>query len=60
MVPKVGRVVPAATPHTPPFDPQRLTRDELIEAMLEASLALRYISLSTGFATIHFGSRVAA
>jgi demethylmenaquinone methyltransferase / 2-methoxy-6-polyprenyl-1,4-benzoquinol methylase len=33
-----------------------LTRDELSKAMLEAGFAeARYVSLSTGFATVHFG-----
>jgi demethylmenaquinone methyltransferase/2-methoxy-6-polyprenyl-1,4-benzoquinol methylase len=35
-----------------------LSRDELSKAMLEAGFVdARYISLSTGFATVHFGAR---
>ncbi len=38
-----------------------LSRDELSEMMLEAGFVdARYISLSTGFATVHFGLRAAS
>jgi demethylmenaquinone methyltransferase / 2-methoxy-6-polyprenyl-1,4-benzoquinol methylase len=38
-----------------------LTRDQLKEAMLEAEFVdAGYVSLSTGFATVHFGSRAAS
>jgi demethylmenaquinone methyltransferase / 2-methoxy-6-polyprenyl-1,4-benzoquinol methylase len=38
-----------------------LSRDELSKAMLEAGFVdARYISLSTGFATVHFGVRAAS
>ena len=38
-----------------------LSRDELRKAMLEAGFAdAHYVSLSTGFATVHFGSRAAS
>jgi demethylmenaquinone methyltransferase / 2-methoxy-6-polyprenyl-1,4-benzoquinol methylase len=37
-----------------------LSRDELSEAILEAGLVdARYVSLSSGFATVHFGQRAA-
>ncbi|OBK91618.1 hypothetical protein A5652_10520 [Mycobacterium sp. 1165178.9] len=37
-----------------------LSRDELSKAMLEAGFEnVRYVSLSTGFGTVHFGSRPA-
>jgi demethylmenaquinone methyltransferase / 2-methoxy-6-polyprenyl-1,4-benzoquinol methylase len=38
-----------------------LSRDELSKAMLEAGFVdARYVSLSTGFATVHFGVRAAS
>jgi demethylmenaquinone methyltransferase / 2-methoxy-6-polyprenyl-1,4-benzoquinol methylase len=64
VMPKIGRAVAwhrDAHHYTADSIRTWLTRDELIEAMREAGLVdSRYISLRTGFATIHFGARAAA
>jgi demethylmenaquinone methyltransferase / 2-methoxy-6-polyprenyl-1,4-benzoquinol methylase len=59
LMPRVGRAVAwhrDAHHYTADSIRTWLSRDELIEAMREAGFAdARYISLSTGFATVHFG-----
>ena len=64
VMPKVGRAVAwhrDAHHYTADSIRSWLSRDELSEGMLEAGFVdARYISLSTGFATVHFGSRAAA
>jgi demethylmenaquinone methyltransferase / 2-methoxy-6-polyprenyl-1,4-benzoquinol methylase len=64
VMPKLGRAVAwhrDAHHYTADSIRTWLSRDELKEAMLEAGFAdARYTSLSTGFATIHFGSRAAS
>jgi demethylmenaquinone methyltransferase / 2-methoxy-6-polyprenyl-1,4-benzoquinol methylase len=63
-MPKVGRAVAwhrDAHHYTADSIRTWLTRDELRKAMTEAGFDdARYISLTTGFATIHFGARPAA
>ncbi len=63
MMPKVGRAVAwhrDAHHYTADSIRTWLSRDELSKAMLEAGFVdARYTSLSTGFATVHFGARAA-
>ena len=64
VMPKLGRVVAwhrDAHHYTADSIRTWLTRDQLKEAMLEAEFVdADYASLSTGFATVHFGSRAAS
>jgi demethylmenaquinone methyltransferase/2-methoxy-6-polyprenyl-1,4-benzoquinol methylase len=64
VMPKVGRVVAwhrDAHHYTADSIRTWLSRDELSKAMGEAGFAdARYTSLSTGFGTVHFGSRAAS
>ena len=64
MMPKVGRVVAwhrDAHHYTADSIRTWLSRDELREAMLEAGFVDgRYVTLSTGFGTVHFGASAAA
>jgi demethylmenaquinone methyltransferase / 2-methoxy-6-polyprenyl-1,4-benzoquinol methylase len=63
VMPKVGRAVAwhrDAHHYTSDSIRTWLSRDELSKAMLDAGFVdARYISLSTGFGTVHFGSRAA-
>jgi len=63
VMPKAGRAVAwhrDAHHYTSDSIRTWLSRDELSKAMLEAGFVdARYISLSTGFGTVHFGSRPA-
>jgi demethylmenaquinone methyltransferase/2-methoxy-6-polyprenyl-1,4-benzoquinol methylase len=64
VMPKLGRLVAwhrDAHHYTADSIRTWLTRDQLKEAMLEAEFVdAGYVSLSTGFATVHFGSRAAS
>ena len=64
VMPKLGRLVAwhrDAHHYTADSIRTWLTRDQLKEAMLEAEFVdTGYASLSTGFATVHFGSRAAS
>ena len=64
VMPKVGRVVAwhrDAHHYTADSIRTWLSRDELSEAILEAGFVdARYVSLRTGFGTVHFGSRAAS
>lgn len=64
VMPKFGRLVAwhrDAHHYTADSIRTWLTRDQLKEAMLEAEFVdAEYVSLSTGFATVHFGSRAAS
>lgn len=64
VMPKVGRAVAwhrDAHHYTSDSIRTWLSRDELSEAMLEAGFVdAHYSSLSTGFGTVHFGSRAAS
>jgi demethylmenaquinone methyltransferase / 2-methoxy-6-polyprenyl-1,4-benzoquinol methylase len=64
VMPKVGRVVAwhrDAHHYTADSIRTWLSRDELSKAMLDAGFVdTRYVSLSTGFATVHFGVRAAS
>jgi demethylmenaquinone methyltransferase / 2-methoxy-6-polyprenyl-1,4-benzoquinol methylase len=64
VMPKVGRAVAwhrDAHHYTADSIRTWLSRDELSKAMLEAGFVdARYTSLSTGFATVHFGARAAS
>ncbi|BBZ37717.1 class I SAM-dependent methyltransferase [Mycobacterium conspicuum] len=64
VMPKVGRAVAwhrDAHHYTADSIRTWLTRDQLKAAMTEAGFVdAHYVSLSTGFATIHFGSRAAS
>ena len=63
VMPKVGWAVawhPDAHHYTSDSIRTWLTRDELSQAMEEAGFVdARYVSLTTGFGTVHFGSRAA-
>ena len=64
VMPKVGRVVAwhrDAHHYTADSIRTWLSRDELSKAVLDAGFVdIRYVSLSTGFGTVHFGSRAAS
>jgi demethylmenaquinone methyltransferase/2-methoxy-6-polyprenyl-1,4-benzoquinol methylase len=64
VMPKVGRAVAwhrDAHHYTADSIRTWLSRDELSKAMLDAGFVdTRYVSLSTGFATVHFGVRAAS
>ncbi len=64
LMPRVGRAVAwhrDAHRYTADSIRSWMSRDELREAMLEAGFVdARYISLSTGFGTVHFGLRAAS
>jgi demethylmenaquinone methyltransferase/2-methoxy-6-polyprenyl-1,4-benzoquinol methylase len=64
VMPKVGRAVAwhrDAHHYTADSIRTWLSRDELSKAVLDAGFVdIRYVSLSTGFGTVHFGSRAAS
>jgi demethylmenaquinone methyltransferase/2-methoxy-6-polyprenyl-1,4-benzoquinol methylase len=64
VMPKVGRAVAwhrDAHHYTADSIRTWLSRDELSKAMVDAGFVdTRYVSLSTGFATVHFGVRAAS